>query len=276
VGGFPRTRPSELVDRTVQPLRVGPLAARPTCPRCSSPHIVPARRAALSDEISALRGGAESELITDEFDHWFCSACGQGWPHVHRTTAVPGASVAPIEPTGAATFQEALLEPANLPIAREVRTAPQFVDDPAPPTRRRPTRWKGVAIAVVLVAAVGGAAALIRSSDRDEAGVRLGTPTADVAADHQRSASGRIRAVMRLTEPTWVRAVADGKVVERSELKPGHAIVFRGRKVLRLTLGNGGAVELRVDGERVKTGPAGQPISLTFVRRNGRVVTRTA
>ena len=84
-----------------------------------------------------------------------------------------------------------------------------------------------------------------------------------------------IHAILRLTEPTWVRAVGDGKLLQRSELKPGHAIAFHGRKVLRLILGNGGAVELRVNGDRVKTGPVGRSISLTFVRRSGTVVTRT-
>jgi Domain of unknown function (DUF4115) len=278
MGGFPRTRPAELVDRTVQPIRVGPLTARPTCPRCSSPHIVPARRAELSDEISALRGGSEpTELATDDFDHWFCSACGQGWPHAHSSETHAAEGPPPlIEPTGAASFLAGLLDVDDLPVVREVRTAPGFMDDPAPPTRRRPRRWKVLALAVVLAGAAVVGVVTFGGLGRDD-GARPGTsPTPATSDRHQPASPKGIHAVLRLTQPTWIRAVGDGEVLERSEQRPGHAIIFRGRKVLRLVLGNGGAVELRVNGDRVKTGRIGQQITLTFVRRQGTVVTRTA
>jgi hypothetical protein len=280
VGTFPRTRPSELVDRTVQPLRVGPLTAQPTCPRCGSPHIVPAHRDALPDEISALRGGSGSaEFATGEFDAWFCSACGQGWPHLHRppTKPVPERARATAPPTGAATLLEDLLDPGELPPAREIRTASAFFEDPrSSRTQRRFRTWWMVVIALLLVASVG---AIVRFAPfaRDGVDGRTDPAAGRVASSDRHRASPRgIHAVLRLDRPTWVRAVADGDVVGRSEEKPGDPIVLHAKKVLRLVLGNGGAVQLRLNGERVKTGPAGEGITLTFVRKHGEILTRTA
>jgi hypothetical protein len=82
-----------------------------------------------------------------------------------------------------------------------------------------------------------------------------------------------LRAVLRLTQPCWVEAVAGGEVLAASTFQPGEKLVYRADELLELRLGNAGGVRLRVNGERVETGDLGQVVSLTFSWDAGRVLT---
>jgi transcriptional regulator with XRE-family HTH domain len=80
-----------------------------------------------------------------------------------------------------------------------------------------------------------------------------------------------VRATLRLSQPCWVWAVSDGRVVSEQTLPPGQSVVFRAHHVLRLKLGNAGGVILQVNGDRVPTGAPGQVVSLEFRWQDGRL-----
>jgi hypothetical protein len=82
-----------------------------------------------------------------------------------------------------------------------------------------------------------------------------------------------IRAVLRLTEPSWVQVVADGAALEAATRQPGESLVYRARHRLELRLGNAGGVELRVNGEAVPTGGPGDVVDLAVRWRDGEVTT---
>ncbi len=85
-----------------------------------------------------------------------------------------------------------------------------------------------------------------------------------------------VRAVLRLTQPSWVQVVSDGEVIAAATLQPGEVVAYRARRLLQLTLGNAGGVRLRVNGERVETGTPGEVITLDLRFRNGTVSTARA
>jgi cytoskeleton protein RodZ len=78
--------------------------------------------------------------------------------------------------------------------------------------------------------------------------------------------------VLRLVQPSWVRAVADGEIVEASTLEAGTVVRYRADELLELRLGNAGGVRLRVDGELVPTGSSGSVVDLGFRWQDGEVV----
>jgi len=82
-----------------------------------------------------------------------------------------------------------------------------------------------------------------------------------------------VRAVLHLSQRSWVEAVADGELLEASTLEPGAAVVYRARDLLELTLGNAGGVRLRVNGELVPTGGSGDVVSLDLRWQDGAVLT---
>jgi cytoskeleton protein RodZ len=83
-----------------------------------------------------------------------------------------------------------------------------------------------------------------------------------------------IRAVLRLQDRCWVVAVADGTTLEQGRtLEPGDRLVFRADRILELELGNAGAVELEVNGERVRTGDLGEVVGLELRWKDGEVHT---
>lgn len=84
-----------------------------------------------------------------------------------------------------------------------------------------------------------------------------------------------MRAVLWLSQPSWVQAVADGKVLASTTLQPGTPVVYRARHLLRLVLGNAGGVDLRVNGEPVATGNYGEVVRLDFRWRKGRLLAKT-
>lgn len=83
-----------------------------------------------------------------------------------------------------------------------------------------------------------------------------------------------VHAILRLNDRCWVVAVADGTTVEPgTTLEPGARVVFRADRVLELTLGSAGAVELEVNGELVRTGSPGDVVTLRLRWKDGEVVT---
>lgn len=83
-----------------------------------------------------------------------------------------------------------------------------------------------------------------------------------------------VRAVLRLTQPCWIRAVADGHVLANATFQPGEPITYRAHHHLRLILGNAGAAHLRVNGRRITTGELGQVVRLEFRQHHDRLSTR--
>lgn len=83
-----------------------------------------------------------------------------------------------------------------------------------------------------------------------------------------------IRAVLRLQDRCWVVAVADGTTLEQGRtLEAGDRIVFRADRILELELGSAGAVELEVNGDRVRTGGLGEVVRLELRWKDGEVHT---
>lgn len=82
-----------------------------------------------------------------------------------------------------------------------------------------------------------------------------------------------VRAVLRLSEPSWVLAMADGETLVATTLQPGEPVVYRARRLLELTLGNAGGVRLRVGGEPVETGGRGDVVRIDFRWKEGVVLT---
>jgi cytoskeleton protein RodZ len=83
-----------------------------------------------------------------------------------------------------------------------------------------------------------------------------------------------VRAVLLLSQACWVQAVADGRTIESSTLQPGDRVVLRAHRLLELTLGNAGAVDLEVNGEGVATGALGNVVSIELRWRDGDVVSK--
>jgi hypothetical protein len=88
-------------------------------------------------------------------------------------------------------------------------------------------------------------------------------------SDHGRD---RIEAVVHLTTTSFVRAVVDNRPVSGRTLMAGVSRTFRAKHSLGFTFGDGGATVLRVNGERVPTGPDGQVVHVGLEWRHGRVI----
>ena len=81
-----------------------------------------------------------------------------------------------------------------------------------------------------------------------------------------------VRAVLRVNQPCWVRALADGEVVAAITLVPGERVSYRADRNLQLRLGNGGGVRLRVNGEPVTTGDPGEVVVIELSWQRGGVL----
>jgi cytoskeletal protein RodZ len=149
---------------------------------------------------------------------------------------------------------------------------------PIPPRTPRSSWSLLVVLSVVALALIAVLPAALRSDEQDPAPV---LPSAAPSPAHD---SGRIPvsttppreptgivAVLRVVQPSWVRAAADGEVVEASTLEAGTVVRYRAGELLELTLGNAGGVRLRVGGELVPTGSSGEVVDLGFAWRNGAV-----
>lgn len=85
-----------------------------------------------------------------------------------------------------------------------------------------------------------------------------------------------VRAVLRLSQPCWTSAVADGRILANATLQPGGPVVYRARHNLQLILGNAGAADLRVNGRQIATGALGQVVRFEFRWHRGRLFFRKA
>ena len=95
-------------------------------------------------------------------------------------------------------------------------------------------------------------------------------------ADQQKAAASHpirgIEAVVHVTTTSFVRAVVDNRPVSGRTLMAGVSRTFRAKHSLGLTFGDGGATILRVNGQRVPTGPDGQVAHIGLEWRHGRVI----
>ncbi|HEX2089487.1 MAG TPA: RodZ domain-containing protein [Actinomycetota bacterium] len=82
-----------------------------------------------------------------------------------------------------------------------------------------------------------------------------------------------IVAVLRVSEESWVEAIADGETTVQELLVPDDVHRIRADETLQLLLGNAGGVSLLVNGKSVPTGGDGEVARLSFELRDGRVVT---
>jgi hypothetical protein len=150
---------------------------------------------------------------------------------------------------------------------------------PVPPRNPR-TGWGLLAVlSVVALVLIAVLPAALRSDEQEPA------PQLPSAAPSPAHDSGHVPftisppqeptgivAVLRLIQPSWVRALADGEIVEASTLEAGTVVRFRASELLELRLGNAGGVRLRVGGELVPTGGSGDVVDLGFTFEDGEVV----
>lgn len=156
---------------------------------------------------------------------------------------------------------------------------PAFEPLPDPRPRRRII---AIALAVVSVMSLAGIALLpLASGPKAEqtpiasAGALTGVSGHALATQHPGGPTLRgVRAVLRLSRPCWIRAVADGSLLARETLQPGGPVVYRARHLLTLVLGNAGAADLRVNGRPVATGNLGQVMRFEFRWRHDRLVSK--
>lgn len=154
-----------------------------------------------------------------------------------------------------------------------------------PPPESRGRLWKVLAVVVAVLAAAAVLFFVVRQpADQptsaapplrldDDPVVIDGSGDVQLPGGPTKEPPKGVRATLTLTQPSWVQAVSDGEVVAAETLEPGKAISYRAKRSLRLTLGNAGAVRLRVSGEKVRTGALGEVVSLDFRWRDGEVST---
>ena len=74
--------------------------------------------------------------------------------------------------------------------------------------------------------------------------------------------------------PSWVEVVSDGTIVHRALAPAGAVLSFAADRVLSITFGNAGGVDLIVDGKPRPTGDSGEVVHLRFeAGTNGSSVT---
>ena len=154
--------------------------------------------------------------------------------------------------------------------------------EPLPVQRRRPKIVSGILVTLSVAAVILIAILPLGSDPQEDAFLEPSAP--EVVAVHDSGheqltgpiglpPSG-VRAVLRLSGPSWVEAVADGEVLEASTLEPGDPFVYRADELLELTLGDAGAVRLRVNRELVPTGGSGDVVTLGLEWRDGELLIR--
>ncbi|HZD18609.1 MAG TPA: RodZ domain-containing protein [Actinomycetota bacterium] len=173
------------------------------------------------------------------------------------------------------------LDPGPLLREFDVRH-PTVEEPPLEPLPDRRGRRRGAAVFLTLVSIA--ALAVIAMSQRpppDDARPTVPAQVASVAVhdsgrvplpSRATSEPNGVRAVLVLTQPSWVEAVADGQVVASQTLQPGERVVYRARRLLHLRLGNAGGVHLRINGEPVETGSPGQVVTFDVRWKDGRVL----
>ena len=164
----------------------------------------------------------------------------------------------------------------------QAEAAPQLVPAPAVPP---PRRWPARAAAVISVGAIVALAALKLSSPGSSPKthpppttgrlpvIGRGVPTDAHHGGH--AAITHMHFIIKDSVACWISATADGKSPFAAHtLQPGEKVTFNAKRTADLTLGNAAGVKLLVNGKRIKTGAAGQVVTLAFVRHGARVLTR--
>ncbi len=107
---------------------------------------------------------------------------------------------------------------------------------------------------------------------RSAPSVGVATPSAEPTASPVPTRAMEIVVVLRVSEASWVEAVADGEITVQELLVPEDVQRIRADETLELLLGNAGGVELSVNGKNLPTGADGEVARLFFELRDGRVV----
>ena len=75
----------------------------------------------------------------------------------------------------------------------------------------------------------------------------------------------QVEVEVRTTDRAWVRATVDGRVALEQTLDAGQVRRWTGQQAVALRVGNGGGVEVTVNGQRLgPLGPPGQPVDREF------------
>jgi cytoskeleton protein RodZ len=157
---------------------------------------------------------------------------------------------------------------------------------PIPPSGRRSTGRLLIAVAVSVVIAAGvmtqrerGWGEVLSAYGLHTASVGAGgsnlKDTLAEGAKRQREATplrgsgsprqtDRISARATIEAPSWVEVVSDGTIVHRAIAPAGKVLAFRADRVLLITFGNAGGVDLIVNGRPHPTGDPGEVVHLRF------------
>lgn len=254
--------------------------ARPNCPRCGSDLVAVAVADSPSEWVEELRGGnLRAHPLAERDVNWLCRACGHRWvpPDADGALADVAAEQGSNEPSASPVREYAEL--LRLQPDRSAGASTRAARSPAiEPLAQRPGRRDlvGAALVVIAVAAVVVIALLPQGSapdvevPRPSSALVDGNDEGDPPPAPARQPRG-VRAVLHVRDDCWVRAIADGEVVASITLAPGETVVYRADRDLELTLGNAGGVKLRVGGQPVATGGAGDVVVLDITWRRGEV-----
>jgi cytoskeleton protein RodZ len=153
----------------------------------------------------------------------------------------------------------------------KVRSRPKPVDPGPTPVRRNWSYGLVLALAGLILLVLVALAAWFADRRRDEApassngqappSIAAPLPAPVPVAQQQlpaapppREPSAPIEVSLDFTEGCWVEAVTDGKDRFSEEKVPGESLEFKAEKSIVLTLGNGGGVNVQVNGHPLELG----------------------
>jgi cytoskeleton protein RodZ len=175
------------------------------------------------------------------------------------------------------------LEPAPLVRAFDrANGTPDIMPSPDRLLGKQPRRGYRAA-ALIAAIAIAIAAILtwtgdVRGGSLAETRVPSPSPVHSRTQSHQQKAAAashpnyRIEATVHVSTTSFVRAVIDSRPATGRTLMAGVTRTYRAKRSFSLTLGDGGATVLRVNGQHMATGPDGQVAHLAFEWKNGRLV----
>lgn len=81
------------------------------------------------------------------------------------------------------------------------------------------------------------------------------------------AASRLVQVELRTVDRAWIRATVDGRIVLEETLPAGETRRWEGQQTVALRVGNGGGVDVTVNGQRIGAlGPTGEPVDREFAR----------
>jgi hypothetical protein len=143
---------------------------------------------------------------------------------------------------------------------------------------------RGIRAAVLIVAVALATAAILTWTGGERRGSLAATQAASPSPVHSGAQAHHrttptapahvhgIEAVVHVRTTSFVAAVVDRRPASGRTLMAGTTRTFRAKHTLRLTLGDGGATDLRVNGDHFATGPSGRVTHLTFQWLHGRLI----